>query len=109
VPRLAPRYPQRLFDLIEELERDDLSLAEVVRRVGAAAQAEGITRPSPAHVRRLVTELREIRRDEQAIRDALLDAAGRVATGRVADPHTLHVPVVRALEQAEVRARRRRT
>lgn len=108
MPRFAPRYPDRLFELIEKLDDESHSLAEIARRVGAAADAEGITRPSPVHVRALLRELRELRRDEREIRDAALETLGRVATGRVFDPFQVHRPVERAIEEAELRARRRR-
>ena len=106
--RFAPRYPDRLYRLIEQLDDESLSLAEVARRVGAAAEREAITRPSPVHVRALLAELREQRRDDREIRDAALETLGRIATGRVPDPFTVHHQVVRAVEQAEVRARRRK-
>ena len=108
MPHFAPRYPQRLFELIEKLDDERLPLAEIVRRVGSAAEVEGLTRPSPVHVRRLLVDLRERRRDERAIREAALDLVERVATGRVADPFTVHRPLERAIEQADLRARRRR-
>jgi hypothetical protein len=108
VSRFAPRYPHRLFELIETLDNDGLSLAEVVRRIGAAAEHEGITRPSPVHVRALLSELREQRRDDREIRAAAVETLARVATGRVPDPFQIHRPVERAIEQAELRARRRR-
>jgi hypothetical protein len=108
VPRFAPRYPDRLYRLIEQLDDESLSLAEVARRVGSAAEREAITRPSPVHVRALLGELRTQRRDDREIREAALETLGRIATGRVPDPFTIHRPVERAVEQAELRARRRR-
>jgi hypothetical protein len=106
VARVAPRYPNRLFELIEKLDDVDLSLAEVARRVGAA-EREGITRPSSVHVRALLGELRAQRRDEREIRDAALEAVGRIVTAQVPDPRTIHLPVERALERANRRAWRR--
>jgi hypothetical protein len=97
-----------LYELIEQLDDEALSLAEMTRRIGSAADAEGITRPSPVHVRRLLASLREFRRDEREIRDAVRETIGRVATGRVPDPFTVHRPAQRAIEQAELRALRRR-
>jgi hypothetical protein len=47
VPRFASRYPDRLYELIERLDGESLPLAEVARRIGSAAEAEGITRPEP--------------------------------------------------------------
>lgn len=108
MPPFAPRYPDRVFELIERLDDESAPLAEIARRVGDAAQAEGLTRPSPVHVRRLLSELRAQRRDDREIRDAALETLTRIATGRVPDPFTVHRPVERAMEQAELRARRRR-
>ena len=72
--RFAPRYPDRLFRLIEQLDNERLSLAEATRSISAAAQAEGLTRPSPVHVRRLVGELRQLREDERELRRAAVEA-----------------------------------
>jgi hypothetical protein len=107
VPRCAPRYPDRLYELIEKLDDESLLLAEVARRVGAAADAEGITRPSPVHVRRLLGMLRELRRDEREIRAAGLAALGQVMGPRAANPWVIQRALLRAEERVEVRARRR--
>ncbi len=106
MPHFAPRYPQRLLGLIEELDDDDLSLAEVTRRVGAAATKEGITRPSVPHVRALLAELRRRRADEQEVRDAALDALRRFAT-RAASPWEVQAAAIRAADRVDERARRR--
>ena len=75
----APRYPDRLLGMIEALEDEEISLAEVARRVGAAAERAGITRPSPVHVRALAAELRWQRaRDRDARRAALEEMTSRL-------------------------------
>ena len=102
--RFAPRYPDRLFELIETLDDEKLSLAEVARRVGTAAVREGITRPSAVHVRALLAELRAIRRDERELRAADVEAF-RKAFGPIAgDPWLVQQ---RAQERVGERARRR--
>jgi hypothetical protein len=107
MPHFAPRYPERLLRLIEQLDDEDLSLAEVTRRVGEAAAREGITRPSVPHVRALLAELRRTRADEREVRDAALHALRRVAT-RAASPWEIELAAMRAAERAEERARRRK-
>jgi hypothetical protein len=107
MPRFAPRYPDRLFELIESLDDEELSLAEVVRRVGAAAEREGITRPSAVHVRALLTELRDLRRDEREIRAAALEALGQVLGPRAANPWVIQRAAMRAEARVEERGRRR--
>ena len=107
MPQFAPRYPDRIFELIARLDDERRPLAEVARSVGDAAQAEGLTRPSPVHLRRLLADLRAQRRDDGEIRDAALETVIRIATGRIPDPLTVHRPVERAIERAELRARRR--
>jgi hypothetical protein len=107
MPHFAPRYPDRLLRLIEQLDDESLSLAEVTRRVGAAATREGITRPSVPHVRALLAELRRARADEREVRDAALEALIRVAT-RNASPWEIQTSAMHAAERVEERARRRK-
>lgn len=107
MPRFAPRYPDRLFALIEKLDDENVSLAEVARRVGAAADREGITRPSPVHVRALLADLRRLRQDEREIRAAGLEALSRVASQRAPSPWEIQRAMLRADERVEERARRR--
>ena len=62
------------------LEREDdgsIPIAEIRRRVGAAADALGIARPSYERVRCLVHEARR-RRAEPKLRDVVVDVAFRV-------------------------------
>ena len=105
VTRVAPRYPARLLRLIETIDDERLSLAEIARRVGAAAEHAGIIRPSPVHVRALVAELRERRRDETEIRRAAVDALVDFAT-RNPNPHAALEAVDRVRERVEERGRR---
>jgi len=73
VPPSAPRYDRRLLGAIRRLDDESLPIAEVWRRVGAAAEKIGVPRPSYVHVRRIVVserdraaELREIRNEALA-------------------------------------------
>lgn len=106
--RFAPRYPDRLFRLIEQLDDERLSLAEVTRRIGAAAQAEGMTRPSPVHVRRLVGELRRLREDERELRRAALEVLTRTLPYRPPTPLELGSAQERVLDRIRAREQRKR-
>jgi hypothetical protein len=107
MPLAAPRYPDRLLALIEALDDEALSLAEVARRVGAAAERAGIVRPSPVHVRRLVALQRDLRRDEREVRQAAIDALIDLELGRSPNPFAIVEKIDRARERVEERARRR--
>lgn len=58
----APRFPQRLLDEIERQSRRRGPIAEINRRVGAAASRMGLPRPSYEQVRVLVHLARRLRR-----------------------------------------------
>jgi hypothetical protein len=107
MPPAAPRYPEKLLALIEGLDDESLSLAEVARRVGAAAERAHMIRPSPVHVRRLVALQRELRRDEREVRQAAVDALVDLTVGRNPNPFAVVEKVDRARERVEERARRR--
>jgi hypothetical protein len=62
VPAFAPRIPQRLLETLVRLDDRSVPIAETHRRLGDAADAMGITRPSYQRVRELVHESRRIRR-----------------------------------------------
>ena len=74
---IAPRYPERLLGIIEALDDEQLTLAEVARRVGAAAERAGVTRPSAVHVRALVAELRLRREEDREARRAAFEEMTR--------------------------------
>ena len=103
MPPFAPRYPDRVFRLIEQLDDKELTLAEVARRVGDAAQEERLIRPSPVHVRRLCAELRRVREEERELRQATIDAFLKPLPYRPPSPEELG----RARERAEERIRAR--
>ena len=106
MPPAAPRYSQQLLALIEVIEDEKLSLAEIARQVGAAAERAGIVRPSPVHVRALVAGLRERRRDKREIRRAAVDALVDLVTQRNPNPFAIVEAAGRARERVEARARR---
>jgi|SRR5919198_6547726 hypothetical protein len=56
--RFAPRVSPRLLREIERLAAEDLSSAEIGRRVGDAAACLGLPRPSYERVRTLVRDIR---------------------------------------------------
>jgi hypothetical protein len=67
---LAPRYDDRIIDLLRKLDDRREPMAEVCRRVGAAAERDGLFRPSYSHLRRFIhakrardDDLRELRQD----------------------------------------------
>jgi len=106
MPSAAPRYSERLLALIEVLDDESLSLAEVARRVGAAAARAHIVRPSPVHVRRLVAWQRELRRDEREVRQAAIGALVDLEVGRNPNPFAVLERVDRARERVEEREAR---
>ena len=104
---IAPRYSGKLLGIIEALDDEKLTLAEVVRRVGQAAERAGIIRPSPVHVRALLAELRAQRQDQREIRAAGLAALSDVLGPRAASPWEIQRAMLQAAERVEERARRR--
>lgn len=56
--RSATRLPEELVELAEQLAREDLSVADIHRAVGARAAQLGVPRPSYERTRQLVYEIR---------------------------------------------------
>lgn len=102
---IAPRYSERLLGMIEALDDDELSLAEVARHVGAAAGRNGITRPSPVHVRALVAELRWQREVERDARRAAFEEMTRRLPYAIGNAYEAETAASRVRERA--RATRR--
>ena len=75
--RFASRLPPRLFDLIEHLADQRLSIAEINRLVGAEAERIGVTRPSYERVRELVHEARWLGKGHPSVGRTFLDVATR--------------------------------
>lgn len=103
---IAPRYSERLLGMIEALDDEELSLAEVARRVGSAAERAGLTRPSPVHVRALLAELRLQREEERAARRAAFEEMTRRLPYAIGNAYEAEAAAAQARER--VRARRGR-
>jgi hypothetical protein len=91
VVEIAPRYDRRILEAVRALDDRTESMAEISRRVGAAAAQLGLPKPSYVHVRRYVVAHREAedaeraRRDE--IRQILWDAYYDFMRSRVVDAY----------------------
>ncbi len=72
---IAPRIPRRLLDEIERRSSDRGPIAEINRRVGAAAARMSLPRPSYEQVRVLVHAARRLRRRAEPSSFATLAAA----------------------------------
>ena len=92
--------------MIEALDDEELTLAEVARRVGAAAERAGILRPSPVHVRALVAELRLQREEDREARRAAFEEMTRRLPYAIGNAYDAEAAATRA--RARVRARQRR-
>jgi hypothetical protein len=103
----APRYSDKLLGMIEALDDERLSLAEVARRVGAAAGRAAIVRPSPVHVRALVAELRWQREEDRAARRAAFEEMTRRLPYMMGDAYEAEAAAHRAREGVRRRRRRR--
>jgi hypothetical protein len=108
VVRIAPRYPDKLLGIIEALDDESLTLAEVARRVGAVAERAGIVRPSSVHVRALVGELRLQRQEDLDARRAALDEMTRRLPYTTGNAYEAAAAAERARRKARSRSRRRR-
>jgi putative intracellular protease/amidase len=83
VVRAARRYDPRILQLLAALDDRGESMAEVCRRVAAAAESLGLTRPSYVHLRRRLVAMRRLQDDRSAGRESMLDIAYDVATDLV--------------------------
>ena len=103
---IAPRYPERLLGMIEALDDEELTLAEVVRRVGAAAERAGIVRPSPSHVRAVVAELRRRREEDRDAARAAFEEMTRRLPYAIGNAYEAEAAALRARERARNSGRR---
>ena len=101
----APRYPELLLRIIEALDDDEVSLADLARRVGAAAEENGLVRPSPVHIRAVARELRLIREENREARRAAWDEMTRRLPYAIGNAYE----AAAAAERARARARTRRS
>jgi len=75
----APRYDPRILASIRRLDDTSESIAQTCRKVGEAAEALGLPRPSYVHLRRIVKAERQ-RAEETA--ELVGDLIGDVLGGR---------------------------
>ena len=91
--RSAPRYDPRIDALVIDLDDTRESMAEICRRVCAAAEHLGLTRPSLVHLRTLVRAERDRKEAERARREDLReiaeDVAFTLARGRLPDAYAV--------------------
>jgi hypothetical protein len=71
VVEIAPRYDARILDAVRALDDRSESMAEISRRVGAAAAQLGLPKPSYVHLRRLIVAHREEEDAERARREEI--------------------------------------
>jgi hypothetical protein len=93
VVRSAPRYDPRIDALVVELDDIGEPMAEICRRVSAAAEQLGLTRPSLVHLRTLVRAERDRKEAARARREDLHeiaeDVVGTLAIGRVPNAYVV--------------------
>ena len=102
---IAPRYPELLIRIIEAVDDDEISLAELARRVGEAAVENGLIRPSSVHVRAVAADLRAIREEEREARRAAWEEMTRRLPYAIGNAYE----AAAAADRARARARARRT
>jgi hypothetical protein len=91
--RFAVPPDPRLADLVRLFDRDEVSMAQTWREVGAGAERLGLRRPGYGLVRQLVLVERRRRELRAAMIAALKDAATGFAAGRV--------PIVKLIDDLE--------
>lgn len=94
---LAPRYDPRIYELVRRLDERSEPIAEISRRVGTAAVANGLIRPSYSHLRRVIHAERDY---ADAIGALIEDVAYRAVAGLRIDAYEV------ADRVQEARARR---
>jgi hypothetical protein len=68
---IAPRYDPRICELAVALDDPTQAMAETCRQVAAVAESFGLFRPSYAHLRRFLAEMRREQEVERARRQEL--------------------------------------
>jgi hypothetical protein len=82
----APRYSMRILDAASALDDRGESIAEICRRVGQFAEAQGLTRPSYVHLKRII---KQNRRREDEVREIAHDVARDMLRGFKVDAYEL--------------------
>lgn len=89
--QVAPRYDPQILLAVRTLDDRAESIAEISRRVGAAAAALGLPKPSYVHLRRLIVAHREEqdaeRRRREEIRQIWADVYVDLNRGRRVDAY----------------------
>ena len=75
---MAPRYDPRILDALRALDDRTESMAEISRRVGAAAARFGLPKPSYVHLRRHIVAYRNAEDAERARREEIRRILGDV-------------------------------
>ena len=106
----APRYDPRIVVALRMLDDRSQPVAEVCRRVGAAAERLGLHRPSYVHLRRLLVAMRDeedaARERREAMRELLAETATKVfVTHRRVDAYDV-AGRLDAIRRGEVKPRR---
>ena len=101
---IAPRYSETLIRIVEALDDDQISLAELARRVGDAATENGLIRPSPVHLRAVAAELRLRRLEDREARQAAFEEMTRLLPYAFGNAYEAEAAARRARER--IRARR---
>lgn len=104
---IAPRYSERLLGIIEALDDEELTLAEVARQVGSAAERAGLVRPSSVHVRALVAEQRLRREEDREARRAALHEMTRRLPYAIGHAYEAEAAAQRARDRVRERRRAR--
>jgi hypothetical protein len=88
---IAPRYDSRILVAVRALDDRTQPMAEIARRVGAAAAELGLPKPSYVHLRRLILAYREEedadRRRAEEIRQIAADVYLDLNRGRRVDAY----------------------
>ena len=75
---LAPRYDPQILVAMRALDDRTQSMAEISRRIGAAAIEMGFYKPSYVHLRRFIVAYREEEDAERRRREEILRILGDV-------------------------------
>lgn len=97
---IAPRYDARILEAVRALDDRSEPMAEIARRIGAAAAQFGLPKPSYVHLRRLLVAHRREQDADRArheeIRRILADAYLDLNRGRIVDAYEVADRIRRA-------------
>jgi len=100
VVEIAPRYDARILEAVRALDDRSEPMAEIARRIGAAAAQFGLPKPSYVHLRRLLVAHRREQDADRArneeIRRILADAYLDLNRGRIVDAYEVADRIRRA-------------